>query len=108
MDSPKGYWLIRNSWGHDWGENGYIKLSRSLTASKASFCGTDYHPEEGSACDGETAPVKVCGMCGILYEPVLPIVTGVNKPPNFEAIIADAKAKRLEKEMKARKNVKSF
>merc|ERR1719261_1428448 len=105
MDSPKGYWLIRNSWGTDWGINGYIKLSRSLSASKASFCGTDYHPEEGSACDGENDPVKVCGMCGLLYEPVLPIVTGVNKPPNFDSIISNVKQIKMvaEKKKMARK-----
>merc|ERR1719161_1239427 len=94
MDQDKGYWLIRNSWGSDWGLNGYIKLSRSLTASKASFCGMDHHPEEGSACDGETEPVKVCGMCGILYEPVLPIVTYANKPSNFNQIISGIKDTR--------------
>eukprot|EP00746_Dinoflagellata_sp_MGD_P087077 gnl/MRDRNA2_/MRDRNA2_34559_c0_seq1.p1 gnl/MRDRNA2_/MRDRNA2_34559_c0~~gnl/MRDRNA2_/MRDRNA2_34559_c0_seq1.p1 ORF type:complete len:240 (+),score=41.09 gnl/MRDRNA2_/MRDRNA2_34559_c0_seq1:68-721(+) len=99
----RGYWLIRNSWGIGWGMKGYIKLSRAHTATKASFCGTDYYPEEGSACDGERDPVKVCGMCGILYDPVLPIVTGVKKPSNFESIIAEQKSMRWQREMQLEK-----
>jgi len=29
------YWLVKNSWGPDWGENGYIKIERS----DADLCG---------------------------------------------------------------------
>jgi len=104
-ETGKPYWLIRNSWGRDWGLNGYIQLGRSTHHNGDKFCGMDKFPQEGSACDGETDPVKVCGMCGLLYEPVLPIVTGVQKPENFDEIFQKATQRSIiwEKKLAARK-----
>ncbi|KAJ3671743.1 hypothetical protein LUZ60_007822 [Juncus effusus] len=32
------YWIVKNSWGANWGENGYIKMQRGVSA-KEGLCG---------------------------------------------------------------------
>jgi cathepsin L len=63
------FWSIQNSWGEDWGENGVIRLERH---EDGGYCGMNNDPQKGVACQGETAPVPVCGMCGILFDSVVP------------------------------------
>mmetsp|Transcript_48793 Transcript_48793/g.85946 ORF Transcript_48793/g.85946 Transcript_48793/m.85946 type:complete len:403 (-) Transcript_48793:95-1303(-) len=60
------FWEIKNSWGLFWGEGGNIRLLRTDQAS----CGIDNQPEVGTGCDGGPSAVRVCGMCGILYDSV--------------------------------------
>jgi len=72
-DSGKDYWIVRNSWGPAWGENGYIRLARDPQSLQA--CGLDMTPADGTGCEGEPAVVGVCGQCGILYDVSYP--TGV-------------------------------
>lgn len=72
--SGTGYWHILNSWGRGWGEGGFIRMA--MTDSEGSYCGMDDQPQLGTACKNETAPVRVCGTCGILYDTSLPLFQG--------------------------------
>ncbi|CAJ1366707.1 unnamed protein product [Effrenium voratum] len=67
------YWLVQNSWGPHWGEGGRIRLLRR--DSEGEHCGWDRQPQKGTACKGDPAQVRVCGMCGILYDSVVPHFT---------------------------------
>jgi len=33
------YWLVKNSWGADWGDNGYVKIGRSDSNNDIGICG---------------------------------------------------------------------
>lgn len=69
------YWLVRNSWGASWGEAGYIRIKRYGEGKEP--CGTDSTPGDGSACEGDTKPETLCGLCGILSDSSYP--TGLKK-----------------------------
>ena len=56
------YFILRNSWGPGWGENGFMRLKQSQA------CAVDKTPADGTGCDGGPKEVTVCGSCGILYQ----------------------------------------
>ena len=71
-ETDGGYWIVRNSWGTGWGEDGYIRLARETTVK----CGLNKTPLSGTGCKNDGIKVqKACGMCGVLFEATYPIGT---------------------------------
>jgi len=65
-DSRHGtYWKVQNSWGGNWGENGFIRLQRQ--SNDTTNCQDDTSPLDGFGCKGGPSSVNICGTCGVLY-----------------------------------------
>eukprot|EP01064_Diplonema_japonicum_P036750 TRINITY_DN836_c3_g2_i1.p1 TRINITY_DN836_c3_g2~~TRINITY_DN836_c3_g2_i1.p1 ORF type:complete len:379 (+),score=112.54 TRINITY_DN836_c3_g2_i1:51-1139(+) len=73
-DGSEMYWIVRNSWGPNWGESGYIRIRRYGEGKEP--CGMDNTPQDGDACNGDKTPIKYCGECAILSSSSYP--TGVH------------------------------
>jgi len=75
-EAGKDYWLVRNSWTPEWGQEGYIQVARTNPAD--AECGVDITPLDGDGCaagpNKSPLEVKVCGVSGILYDGAYPIV----------------------------------
>ena len=43
-DDGKKYWLVKNSWSSNWGEEGYVKIARTDSRNNEGICGIAMQP----------------------------------------------------------------
>ena len=43
-ESGQKYWLVKNSWSTAWGENGYVRISRTDSTNDEGICGIALSP----------------------------------------------------------------
>ncbi|KAE8721765.1 Oryzain beta chain [Hibiscus syriacus] len=69
------YWIVRNSWGPNWGENGYIKMERNIAGASTGKCGiammASYPIKNGpnppKPSPSPPAPVRPATVCDAYY-----------------------------------------
>lgn len=59
-DNGKDYWLVKNSWGPDWGEDGYVRIARTNSTDLPGMCGIAMQPSFPVVKDDSTIHLCYC------------------------------------------------
>ena len=64
------YWLVKNSWGSNWGDNGYVKIARSDSENDNGICGIAMQASFPVSGNKKTDNLEFgeCGDCGTSYQ----------------------------------------
>jgi len=85
-DSNKEYWLVRNSWGTDWGDRGYIKIARDKKNNNSCFVTKmAYLPKIGGGSNAGSSPSSGSGGSGGAGVAANSAGVGVNANANTKA-----------------------